>query len=432
MRKLIHYAVYCIVMMTTQKRTLTSKTLAEKFQIIDFVRQNPSVKLKDVCIRFDLKPSTLSTYLKNREEIISAFQSGDHELHKKRIRLSMFEDVDEALLIWFKQKRADNCSIDGESLRIKATHFAVAFAYGDSTEISPAWIERWKKRHQISSKVMSGESAAVDTTIVANWQQFRLPFIMKNYLPEDIYNVDETELFWKLLPDKTLAFKHEMVHGGKKPKDRLTVLVGASMSGEKLPLYVIGKSEKPRAFKNVRKLPVTYHWNKKAWMTGRLWEKWLRDFDKLVNRKVALIVDNCPAHPNIEGLKFVEVIYLPPNTTSKTQPIDCGIIKNLKHFYRRSIAMNRLAAHDCAIEFSFNILDALFLLRESWNKVGHATIQNCFRASGFKAIEINALDESNELVDSEFESIFDRLRWAFGIPENVSVEQFVGRRKRIK
>ena len=64
-----------------------------------------------------------------------------------------------------------------------------------------------------------------------------------------------------------------MVHGGKKPKDRLTVLVGASMSGEKLPLYVIGKSEKPRAFKNVQKLPVTYHPNKKAWMTKRLWGK---------------------------------------------------------------------------------------------------------------------------------------------------------------
>ena len=42
------------------------------------------------------------------------------------------------------------------------------------------------------------------------------------------------------------------------------------MSGtEKLPLLVIGKSAKPRAFKN-KELPVSYKSNKKAWMTGRI------------------------------------------------------------------------------------------------------------------------------------------------------------------
>ena len=53
-------------------------------------------------------------------------------------------------------------------------------------------------------------------------------------------NADETGLFYKLRPDRTLAFKGEKCSGGKKAKDRLTVLVGASMSGVKLPLLVIG------------------------------------------------------------------------------------------------------------------------------------------------------------------------------------------------
>ena len=43
---------------------------------------------------------------------------------------------------------------------------------------------------------------------------------------------------------------------------------------------------------------------------------------KKENRKVIIIVDNCPAHPIIEGLKAVELEFLPPNTTSKTQPTD--------------------------------------------------------------------------------------------------------------
>ena len=51
-------------------------------------------------------------------------------------------------------------------------------------------------------------------------------------------------LMWILLPENTLAFKKENVYSGKKPKDRITVLIGPSMTGEKLPLLVIGPAKK--------------------------------------------------------------------------------------------------------------------------------------------------------------------------------------------
>ncbi|MBN3278313.1 GT2D2 protein, partial [Polyodon spathula] len=50
-------------------------------------------------------------------------------------------------------------------------------------------------------------------------------------------------------------------------KDRITVLVCGSMSNEKLPLLVIGKSKNPRCFKNVRTLPCDYKANNRARMT---------------------------------------------------------------------------------------------------------------------------------------------------------------------
>ncbi|XP_053377288.1 uncharacterized protein LOC123545424 [Mercenaria mercenaria] len=58
----------------------------------------------------------------------------------------------------------------------------------------------------------------------------------------DIYNADETGLFFKLTPDKTLEFKNVKCVGGKRSKERITVLVCANMTGEdKVPLFVIGK-----------------------------------------------------------------------------------------------------------------------------------------------------------------------------------------------
>ena len=88
--------------------------------------------------------------------------------------------------------------------------------------------------------------------------------------------MDETGIFFKLLPDRTLCFKNEDCHGGKKSKDRSTVAVCANMSGsEKWPLLVIGKSRNPRCFKNVETLPVSYKANRKAWMTGDMFEEWV-------------------------------------------------------------------------------------------------------------------------------------------------------------
>jgi hypothetical protein len=60
----------------------------------------------------------------------------------------------------------------------------------------------------------------------------------------------------------------------------MTVLVGANMDGsEKLPLLVIGKSGKPRCFKNVKNLPCKNRSNKTAWMTSDLFDEYLKALD---------------------------------------------------------------------------------------------------------------------------------------------------------
>lgn len=51
-------------------------------------------------------------------------------------------------------------------------------------------------------------------------------------------------------------------------------------------------------------------------------------------RKVALIIDNCPAHPLIENLKSISLYFLQPITISTLQPLDHGVICSLKAKYR--------------------------------------------------------------------------------------------------
>ena len=81
---------------------------------------------------------------------------------------------------------------------------------------------------------------------------------------------------------------------------------------------VLGKSAKPRCFKNVISLPTQYDANTKVSMTRAIFTKWVTKFDIKCQRqrhKVILIIDNCPGHPKIQGLNAVTLIFLPPNTT---------------------------------------------------------------------------------------------------------------------
>jgi hypothetical protein len=60
-------------------------------------------------------------------------------------------------------------------------------------------------------------------------------------------------------------------------------------------------------------------------MTSDLFEAKLTHWDRelrLQKRKITLLLDNCPAHPVLEKLKNIKLVFLPANTTSMLQPMD--------------------------------------------------------------------------------------------------------------
>ena len=114
-------------------------------------------------------------------------------------------------------------------------------------------------------------------------------------------------------------------------------MAAASATGEKLLMFVIWKSKNPRCFKNVKHQPCEYKSQKKSWMNSEILEEWVRKLDRKFradDRKIALTTDNCPAHPSSSNLTNVQVVFLPPNTTSILQPMDQGVICSLKVHYR--------------------------------------------------------------------------------------------------
>nr|XP_006010507.1 PREDICTED: tigger transposable element-derived protein 4-like [Latimeria chalumnae] len=269
-------------------------------------------------------------------------------------------------------------------LAIKANELAKKLGHADFSA-SQSWVERFKHCSGIVCRTACGESESINSDVLDDYITTKLLSLLIGYQPRDVF--DETRLSYKLLPNRTLVLKGEECHGSKHSKEIITLLVGSHMDGsEKLKLLVFGKVKQPRCFKGVKALPVDYEGNTKAWMTGDIFKDWVIRFDRKMQRqkrKVLLFVDNCPAHPHIDNLQATTMVFLPPNTTSKLQPMDQGIIKCLKQHYHCQLIQHMLNCFKCKQDTAINLHQGITFTHSAWRKVSSKCISACFRKAGF-------------------------------------------------
>ena len=158
-------------------------------------------------------------------------------------------------------------------------------------------------------------------------------------------------------------------------------------------------------------MPYQYCAEHKSLMSGELFEDWVHELDRkfaLSKRKRALIIDNCTAHWQVENLKWVESIFLTPNTTSHTQTMDQGIIRALKAKYR-SLAIRKLilALEKKELIPKFSILSVMYVLKKAWDAISNQTCTNCFRKSGIweKDAEKTMHDEEDSFKGLEYGNV---------------------------
>lgn len=244
MLKLVNYAA-----MAPRKQI----SLQDKLAAIKDI--DSGMKQIDVAKKHSLSQSTLATFLKKRKEIEDTITSNTVDPSRKRLKTATYSDVDAATLKWFQEQRALNIPINGPLLCQQAKKFACMLGVVDF-KASHGWLARFRDRHGIVFKMIQGEEKCAPVNDANEWRENKMKEILGKYQPRDIYNADETGLYYQLLPERTLTFKGDNCKGGKRSKQRLTVLLCANMSGtHKLKPFVIGKSQNPRCFKGVKSLP---------------------------------------------------------------------------------------------------------------------------------------------------------------------------------
>lgn len=223
--------------------------------------------------------------------------------------------------------------------------------------------------------------------------------------------MDETGSFWKGLPESSLNAKGKRCRGGKKAKQRNTWTFFVNAAGEKEDPIVIGKYKKPRCFSKLEDISRPYGcWyfsNPKAWMNTEIMKQVLARLNGKLRRKkksILLLMDNAPCHPpslESENLSNITIKFLPKNTTSKTQPLDAGIIKNWKVKYKKKLLRYVCSKVDGAksaseIVKSVNVSMAIEWGKQAWNEVTPDTIVNCFKKTKLYPKEVEEEDDPFE------------------------------------
>lgn len=397
--------------------TLTNEQKCGVIRELDDGKTPESLATKyNVCV------STIYRIRSNQSQIVEAAKTHHSQ---KRVRLQRYDEIDKYLIEWFEQARARNLIISDGILQAQALSFGRRMNATDF-KASSSWIRGFKKRHGIRSLSLQGEAGSVDHATVENYREM-FKDLAKGYEAHNIFNLDETALFFKLLPNKTLC-QQAKASGTKTTKERVSVAFCVSSTGEKLLPLVIGKAARPRSFKGLDlcRIGIKYTNSYKSWMTSTIFQEYLKELNKIMaenNRKILLLVDNAPSHIVREDLSHIRVEFLPKDTTSVLQPLDQGIIRSFKAHYKNILINYLIAIGNNTAETmrTINMGMVVNWISEAWEKVSETTIANCSKKTGLFGKEAELL--SDDTAERELQAQLTAVKATASVEEYLSADE---------
>ncbi|XP_071107123.1 tigger transposable element-derived protein 5-like [Haliotis cracherodii] len=197
---------------TASKSKRQAYTIKDKLEIVRRVREGESQA--SVSRSTGIPAGTIRGWLKEEKKLQDlAFETQEiGGLQKKRNKGATDSTLDAALFAWFTQSRHGGIPLSGEIVKMQAQKLSQDIHGPDDTfKASAGWLWRFQKRHGIKSFTVTGERRSADDDAADAFPPILRELMeSEGYDEEQIYNCDETGLYYKLLPDKTLGTKSWM------------------------------------------------------------------------------------------------------------------------------------------------------------------------------------------------------------------------------
>jgi hypothetical protein len=187
-----------------QKRSALNDT--QRIEICQYAVQHPLTRHNDIAAFFNSKynlnieRSTITKILSQQKKWLSS----DASLIVKH-RNVKFPLLEKALIYWTNQAIAGGMIISDDILQEKGREFANYFNIEeDQFNFSKGWLTGFKKRNSLRMYRLHGEANSAPLESLAE-ERLKLQELISKFNPEDVYNADETGLFFRMAPNQTLA-----------------------------------------------------------------------------------------------------------------------------------------------------------------------------------------------------------------------------------
>lgn len=409
---------------TGAKRERKAITLDIKLEVLR--RFEVGEKLSQIAKALGLAVSTVATIRDNKEKIKANSQIAT-PLRASRLtrhRSAVMETMERLLHVWLEDQSQRNVPLSVTIIQEKAKSLFddLQRERGGSSQTekfsaSKGWFVRFKERHFLPHFNMDG---------TAPGNKGVYPEVLRSiieegkYTPQQVFNVDETGLYWKRMPEGMFISVEEKAEPGFKPsKDRLMLLLGGNAAGDfKLKPLLVYHLENPRSLKGYSKpnLPVIWRSNKKAWATRSIFQEWFIYFfcpavekycaQNHLTNKALLILDSAPCHPvNLGDLSDnVRVEYLHDSAADSVQPMGQGITSIFKaHYVKRTFEhiLEATDGEDTATIRGFwrnySIMDAVDNVAVAWEELRPATMNSVWKKIWPECVHFQSVSQTDNI-----------------------------------
>jgi Tc5 transposase DNA-binding domain len=183
---------------------------AQKSAVCDYHKKNPHLKYKQVGIwakkEFKLPTApdrtTIARIVKDSTRYESV-QPQNRRLLKARV--IPFKELEEAMAGWVLQMEHRRICLSDDLIQKKALQFAERMNIpAEKFKASNGWLANFKKRNALKQYRIHGESGSAHMDGIEEQLQI-LRAKISTYDHDNVYNMDETGLFYNLAPDTTIA-----------------------------------------------------------------------------------------------------------------------------------------------------------------------------------------------------------------------------------
>lgn len=381
---------------------------SQRLEIIALL-QHPSahVSNRKLAERFGVDEATIRHIKANASAIAQRARSLPIDVRQTTFRAgrTQFAELEAVVADWIDASRRCGHDVPPHVVRRRAEDVARQLAIPDGAfKASLNWYTSFCRRRGL------GPVVPIDD----------LEAIVAAYEPANVYTVDETGLFYRLLPQdaeaSVAAFSTSSTVSRTQALDRVTLVVCCNATGsDKLPVSVIAR-------KRVHDAPLLPCFTQpNAWLDAHVFSQWFddvfaphveqqqqrrsRDFDNVQNSKVLLLLDNAPGHPVSFERGDIRVLALHPKSAAWVPPLERGVITALKNRYKHRVLQDVLAyralpvgvqreltlgaqhvrAHSAGLFFGRapHLLDAAQCLADAWADVSPELLRCAFEDANF-------------------------------------------------